>query len=204
MKDSKKHRIGIVDFRLVDQGLSHLEALVYQYVQRFEKNKRPCFASIPYIAAELRLSEPSTKRYIKRLIKIGMLRETTKGRGRYLNTTGIKTIPMNGINLSPNGIKMSSNGINLIGEWDQNDPLPLKVPIEDTNKKVPLSKEEQMEQEKKAGQANKEWWDSLSEHEKKDLLAQVEAFGTPFQKKLCNPDNHVGLQILRQFAGGEK
>ncbi len=145
MKDNKKHRLGIVDFRLVDQGLSHLEALVYQYVQRFEKNKRPCFASIPHIASELRLSEPSTKRYIQRLIKLGMLRETTKGRGRYLNTTGIKTIPMNGIktipmngiNLSPNGIKMSSNGINLIGDRDQFDPLPLKVPIKDTNKKVP-------------------------------------------------------------------
>lgn len=139
MKHSKKHRIGIVDFRLVDQGISHLEALVYQYVQRFERNKRPCFASIPHIAAELRLSEPSTKRYIKRLIKLGMLRETTKGRGRYLNTTGIKTIPMNGINLSGNGIKKSSNGIKLIGEWDQIDPLPIEVPLKDTNKKLPSS-----------------------------------------------------------------
>jgi len=140
MKDNKKHRLGIVDFRLVDQGLSHLEALVYQYVQRFEKNKRPCFASIPHIASELRLSEPSTKRYIKRLIKLGMLRETTKGRGRYLNTTGIKTISMNEINLSPTGIKMSSNGINLIKDRDQFDPLPIKVPLKDTNKKIPISK----------------------------------------------------------------
>lgn len=165
MKDTKKHRIGIVDFRLVDQGLSHLEALVYQYVQRFEKNKRPCFASIPYIAAELRLSEPSTKRYIKRLIKIGMLRETTKGRGRYLNTTGIKTIPMN-------GIKLIGNGIKLIRDWDQNDPcdrdqidpLPLKVlPIEDTNKKIPISKlspEERFKLELLAQGVN---WDDIPE-----------------------------------------
>ena len=139
MKDNKKHRLGIVDFRLVDQGLSHLEALVYQYVQRFERNKRPCFASIPHIASELRLSEPSTKRYIQRLIKLGMLRETTKGRGRYLNTTGIKTIPMNGINLSPNGIKMiGDRDQNDPCDRDQNDPLPLKVlPLKDTNKKIP-------------------------------------------------------------------
>jgi hypothetical protein len=68
-----------------------------------------------------------------------MLRETTKGRGRYLNTTGIKTIPMNGINLSGNGIKKSSNGIKLIGEWDQIDPLPIEVPLKDTNKKLPSS-----------------------------------------------------------------
>ena len=139
MKDNKKHRLGIVDFRLVDQGLSHLEALVYQYVQRFERNKRPCFASIPHIASELRLSEPSTKRYIQRLIKLGMLRETTKGRGRYLNTTGIKTIPINGINLSPNGIKMiGDRDQNDPCDRDQNDPLPLKVlPLKDTNKKIP-------------------------------------------------------------------
>ena len=196
MKDIKKHRLGIVDFRLVDQGLSHLEALVYQYVQRFEKNKRPCFASIPYIAAELRLSEPSTKRYIQRLIKLGMLRETTKGRGRYLNTTGIKMIPMN-------GIKLSSTGIKLIGDRDQidpcdrdqNDPLPLKVlPIENTNKKIPLSREKQMEQKLK------EWWGSLSDDERKDLLAQVEAFGSVFERKLCKPDTLTGLSILKKYA----
>jgi predicted DNA-binding transcriptional regulator len=141
MEHTKKHRIGIVDFSLVDQGLSHLEALVYQYVQRFEKNKRPCFASIPHIAAELRLSEPSTKRYIKRLIKLGMLRETTKGRGRYLNTTGIKMIPMNGIKLSSTGIKMIGDRDQIDpSDRDQNDPLPLKVlPIKDTNKKIPVA-----------------------------------------------------------------
>jgi predicted DNA-binding transcriptional regulator len=141
MEHTKKHRIGIVDFSLVDQGLSHLEALVYQYVQRFEKNKRPCFASISHIAAELRLSEPSTKRYIKRLIKLGMLRETTKGRGRYLNTTGIKMIPMNGIKLSVNGIKLIGDRDQIDPcDRDQNDPLPIKVlPIEDTNKKIPVA-----------------------------------------------------------------
>jgi predicted DNA-binding transcriptional regulator len=139
MKDSKKHRLGIVDFSLVDKGLTHLEALVFQYVQRFEKNKRPCFASIPHIAAELRLSEPSTKRYIQRLIKLGMLRETTKGRGRYLNTTGIKMIPMNGIKLSPNGIKLIGDRDQIdLCDRDQNDPLPIKVlPIKNTKKRVP-------------------------------------------------------------------
>jgi hypothetical protein len=139
MKDSKKHRLGIVDFRLVDAGLSHLEALIYQYVQRFERNKRPCFASIPHIAAELRLSEPSTKRYIKNLIKLGALRETTKGRGRYLNTIRINLIPMNEINLIDTGINLIGNGINLIADRDQFDPLPIEVPIKDTNKKIPNS-----------------------------------------------------------------
>jgi len=90
-ENNKKHRMGLVDFALVDQGLSHLEALIYQYVDRFQKNKRPCFASIPHIAAELRLPERSTQRYIRHLIELGFLRETVRGRGRYLNTTNAKT-----------------------------------------------------------------------------------------------------------------
>ena len=98
MHNTKKHRLGIVDFALVDQGLSHLEALIFQYVQRFERNKKPCFASISHIAAELRLSEPSTKRYIQRLLKLGYLVQEKRGRGRYLITNRIKLIG--------NGIKM--------------------------------------------------------------------------------------------------
>ncbi len=139
MEHTKKHRIGIVDFSLVDQGLSHLEALVYQYVQRFEKNKRPCFASIPYIASELRLSERSTKRHIKRLIAINMLRETTKGRGRYLNTTGAKMAPMNGAKNVTTGAKLSSDRCqNGTSDRCQIGPLPLKVlPIEIYQEKVP-------------------------------------------------------------------
>jgi len=125
--NTKKHRIGIVDFNLVDQGLSHMEAMVFQYVARFQKNNKPCFASIPHIAAELRLSEPSTKRHIRRLIALGLLKETVRGRGRYLLPTGIKLI---------------GNGIKLISYWDQIDPgdrdqidpLPIKgLPIKETN-----------------------------------------------------------------------
>lgn len=135
--DNKKHRIGIVDFALVDAGLSHHEALVYSYVQRFEKNKRPCFASIPHIAAELRFSECSTKRHIRRLITLNLLRQTTKGRGRYLNTTAVK---LTRIKLHPNGVKLTlDRGQIELGDRGQNEPLPLKVlPIEDTNINLPV------------------------------------------------------------------
>ena len=130
--NTKKHRLGIVDFALVDAGLSHHEAIVYSYVQRFEKNKRPCFASIPHIAAELRFSECSTKRHIRRLITLNLLRQTTKGRGRYLNTTGVKMTSMTGVNLHTNGVKMTL-------DRGQIEPLPLKVlPLEDTNIKIPI------------------------------------------------------------------
>lgn len=122
-EDNKKHRIGIVDFALVDQGLSHLEALVFQYVQRFEKNKRPCFASIPHISTELRLPERSTRRYIKRLIKLGFLCETVKGRGRYLNTTKAKTAPI--------AAKMASViAAKVAHDCGQIGQLPIEVPIQ--------------------------------------------------------------------------
>jgi hypothetical protein len=70
-----------------------------------------------------------------------MLRETTKGRGRYLNTTGIKMIPMNGIKLSSTGIKMIGDRDQIDpSDRDQNDPLPIKVlPLKDTNKKIPVA-----------------------------------------------------------------
>ena len=138
-KDTKKHRIGIVDFSLVDAGLSHHEALIFSYVQRFERNKRPCFASIPHIAKELRFSESATKRHIRRLIAIKYLRETSKGRGRYLNTNGVKLNRMNGVNLDPTQVKLNPYwGQNDLSDRGQNEPLPLKVlPLEITNKNIP-------------------------------------------------------------------
>jgi predicted DNA-binding transcriptional regulator len=137
--NTKKHRLGIVDFALVDAGLSHHEALVYSYVQRFERNKRPCFASIPHIASELRFSESATKRHIRRLIQLGYLRETTKGRGRYLNTIGVKLNRMNEVNLNPTEVKLNPyRGQNDPNDRGQNEPLPLKVlPLEITNKNIP-------------------------------------------------------------------
>lgn len=141
VKHNKKHRIGIVDFSLVDAGLSHHEALIFSYVQRFERNKRPCFASIPHIAQELRFSESATKRHIRHLIAIGYLRETSKGRGRYLNTNGVKMNRMNEVNLAPNEVKMNPyTGQNEPNDRGQNEPLPLKVlPLETYQKKIPVA-----------------------------------------------------------------
>ena len=141
VKYNKKHRIGIVDFSLVDAGLSHHEALIFSYVQRFERNKRPCFASIPHIAKELRFSESATKRMIRRLIASGYLRETSKGRGRYLNTNGVKMNRMNGGNLTLNGGKLNPyRGQNDPNDRGQNEPLPLKVlPLKTYQKKIPVA-----------------------------------------------------------------
>ena len=129
--DNKKHQIGIVDFSLVDKGLSHLEALVFQYVQRFEKNNRPCFASIPHIAAELRLPERSIRRYIKRLIELKFIRETVRGRGRYLNTTKAKTAPIAAKLATVIAAKLAHD-CGQIGQLPIEVPIKV-LPIEDTN-----------------------------------------------------------------------
>jgi hypothetical protein len=84
----------------------------------------------------------------------------------------------------------------------------ISIPISKTNdldtpsddyKTLSVSEEQTMA-ERKAGQANRDWWSALAQSEKKDLLAQVEAFGTVFDKKLCKPDTDIGLAILRKYA----
>lgn len=94
MKNSKKTRFGVVDFALVDQGIPPLETVVYSYIKRFQRTKGPIWASIPYIAKDLRMSESSVQRYIKHLIKVGLFKQESKGlgRGRYLSTTPLKLI----------------------------------------------------------------------------------------------------------------
>ena len=133
----KKNRIGIVDFALVDAGLSHHEALIYAYVKRFQRNKRPCFASITHIADELRMSAPTVKRQIRRLLDLKFLTETGRGRGRFLTTNGIKMIPIKNRDQNDRNRDQIDHDRdqNDPGDRDQNDPLPLKVlPLKDTNK----------------------------------------------------------------------
>lgn len=94
MKSNKKTRFGVVDFALVDQGIPPLETVVYSYIKRFQRTKGPIWASIPYIARDLRMSESSIQRYIKHLIKVGLFKQESKGsgRGRCLSTTPVKLI----------------------------------------------------------------------------------------------------------------
>jgi len=126
-KNSKKKHWGIVDFDLVDQGVPHLAAMLYEYIVRFEQNKKVVYASIPYIAKNLRLSERTTQRYIRQLLSLGLLYETTQGRTRYLQTTPAK--------LSPIHAKLTSdpcqNGVN---DPCQNGMLSIKdISIENIN-----------------------------------------------------------------------
>lgn len=87
---TKKKPFVIVYLDLVENGLTYEEAALIRYVERFEASNKPCFASIPYIAKDLRLSERSIRRHLKRLIDLEYLSATGKGRGRYLNTNAAK------------------------------------------------------------------------------------------------------------------
>ena len=130
--NTTKKTWGIVDFNLVDQGVPHLEAMVFHYIARFERNKKIVYASIPYVAKNLRLSERSTQRYIRNLIKLGFLKETTEGRTRYLQTTHAK--------LAPTPAKLAGdpcqNGVN---DPCQIGMLSIKdISIKNINKSLPI------------------------------------------------------------------
>lgn len=127
---NKKRAFVIVFFDLVEAGLSYEEAAIIQYVIRFEKSKKPCFASIPYIAKDLRLSERTTKRLLRKLINTNFLQESGRGRGRFLTTNGAKMAPMTGAKVAPvrcqNGPDRCQNGT---CEWCQNGPLSIVTMI---------------------------------------------------------------------------
>lgn len=102
VKHNKKRPFVIVYLDLVENGLTYEEAAIIRYVERFERSNKPCFASIPYIAKDLRLAERTIRRHLRRLIDLEYLRATGKGRGRYLNTNAAKMAGMNAANLATN------------------------------------------------------------------------------------------------------
>lgn len=90
VKHNKKRPFVIVYLDLVENGLTYEESAIIRYVERFEQSQKPCFASIPYIAKDLRLAERTIRRHLRRLINLKYLRATGKGRGRYLNINAAK------------------------------------------------------------------------------------------------------------------
>jgi|688.fasta_scaffold213620_4 hypothetical protein len=103
VKHNKKRPFVIVYLDLVENGLTYEEAALIRYVKRFEESNKPCFASIPYIAKDLRLAERTIRRHLRRLIDLEYLRATGKGRGRYLNTNAAKMATNTGQNVTECG-----------------------------------------------------------------------------------------------------
>lgn len=103
VKHNKKRPFVIVYLDLVENGLTYEEAALIRYVERFEESNKPCFASIPYIAKDLRLAERTIRRHLRRLIDLEYLRATGKGRGRYLNTNAAKMATNSGQNVTECG-----------------------------------------------------------------------------------------------------
>ncbi len=102
VKHNKKRPFVIVYLDLVENGLTYEESAIVRYVERFEQSQKPCFASIPYIAKDLRLAERTIRRHLRRLIDLEYLRATGKGRGRYLNINAAKMAGMSAANLATN------------------------------------------------------------------------------------------------------
>lgn len=94
--NSKKTRFVIVDLSLIDAGLTYEEAALVAYVERFTKSGATCYAAIPYIATDLRLSERTVRRCLNSLLQSNFLIAKKKGRGRILErATAAKLATMN-------------------------------------------------------------------------------------------------------------
>lgn len=109
-----KSKFIIVDLSLIDSGLTYEQAAIVAYIKRWEGN---CFASLAYIAHDLRLSETSTKRHIKRLLSDRILLEIPKGRGRVL---AVNETELGQNDPGQNGPHPGQNG----PDWGQNGPDP--------------------------------------------------------------------------------
>ena len=203
---------------LLKGKLTAREVLIYGIIADFHDNPNGCFISRADIAKRINESEATAERALQLLISEGYIKASRKGRKRFLSVTNLYQPDTNqNSNLYQNeGSSVLKQGSDLY-QLDTLLRSNTKISLLRSNTKINngseygseynnLNKEpkEPMEQEKKVGQANRDWWASLPEHTKTDLLAQVAAFGNPLQKKLCDPDTHVGLQILKQFAEGSR
>ena len=125
---TKKTRWGIVDYDLVDQGIPILETVVYSYIKRYQRHRGPVWASIPHMARDLRMSESSVQRYIKHLLKVGLLKNSVKGRGRYLTVNDVK--------LTKTPVKLTNDPC----QSDINDPCQIDMlPKLDHRSYIPIS-----------------------------------------------------------------
>lgn len=170
MKNNRKRPFVVVYLDLVTLGLSYEEAALIRYVERFEKSGKPCFASIPYIAKDLRLTERTIRRHLKHLINLEYLRATGKGRGRYLNTKAAKMATNTGqivtecgqngrYDTGQNG--RLSNSIMINNNINNTDQELLNAKKEDAMKK---EDEEKYQARLKQLQAETEGWEDKGTH----------------------------------------
>jgi predicted transcriptional regulator len=62
-------------------------AILIAYVKEYETQNKECFASRPYIAKQLGISETTLHRLFQRLTKLGHLSITRDGKKRFLHTS---------------------------------------------------------------------------------------------------------------------
>ena len=90
MDNNKKNQWAIVQLHLVDRGLTYEQAALFHFIAKFEQKSGPVYASIPYIATQMRLSDRSVQRHIRTLIKLKFLKESSNGRNRWLSVNDAK------------------------------------------------------------------------------------------------------------------
>ena len=170
VKHNKKRPFVIVYLDLVESGLTYEESAIIRYVERFEQSHKPCFASIPYIAKDLRLSERTIRRHLRRLIDLEYLKTIGKGRGRYLNTNSAKMATNTGqivtdcgqngrCDTGQNG--RLSNSIMINSNINNTDQELLNIETDDAMKK---EDEEKYQARLKQLQNESEGWEDKGSH----------------------------------------
>jgi hypothetical protein len=185
MKHIKLTQWGVVDFKLVDAGIPHLEAMVYQFIKKFERTHGPIHASIPYVAKH--------QRYIQHLIKLGLLKETKNQRGRFLETTHAKLAPLNSRQTgTPSHAKLAQPHAKVAS-----GPMPNWHPIE-VNDRSYISKLKNRD----VGPRDLflDWYNSATKEEIQETINQAMNHATRLQVKLLSgPDGSSKVSALRNY-----
>lgn len=194
MKPIKLTKWGVVDFKLVEAGIPHLEAMVYQFIKKFERTHGPIHASIPYVAKHLRMSPRSVQRHIQHLVKVGLLKETKNQRGRFLETTHAKLAPLNSCQTgTPPHAKLAQTHAKLAS-----GPMPNWHPIE-VNDRSYISKLKNRESVVPRD-LFLDWYNSASKEEIQETINQAMNHANRLQVKLLSgPDGSGKVSALRNY-----
>lgn len=94
------------------QAIGLEAALLLAYISEYEAQGKECFASRPYIAKQLGISETTLHRLFQRLSKSGHITITRDGNKRFLHTNKLFKLNRQGVqNEQAKLFKMNSQGV---------------------------------------------------------------------------------------------
>jgi hypothetical protein len=204
---------------LLKGKLTAREVLIIGIIADFADSPKGCFIGRSELAKLINESEATAERAVQLLLSEGYLKATRVGRKRYLSLTNLyqpdtsqpadlyqndtQSVSKQGVNLyQPDTLLRSITQISysdlITRSRSEYSDLQLDQLDHTSNNldQYTEQKGEAMAQQSKL----KTWWEGLSDFERQDLLAQVDVFGSVFEKKLCDPNTLTGLSILYKLT----